>query len=336
MTARPARLRVDLNPWALALTALALLGCEQAPVATEYQGYVEADLVDIGAVSAGRIRSIPVRRGDIVQAGTPLFEFDDTMEQASVAQAQARIMGAQARVDNLIEARRAPELQALEAQARGASAAVELSRMQLDQAERLFRSGFVSKARLDEAQAAHARDRARWAEMQAQIANAAGAIGRSAEIKAARTEVEAAQAMLIQAQWQRDQKRAVAPQTAMVYDTYFSPSEWVAAGAPVVSLLPPGQFKLRFFVPEADLARVQPGQPIEARCTGCPQPIAARIEYISPRPEYTPPIIYSRSTRAKLVFLVEARATSAASAGLHPGQPIDVVLGVLAPDPAAK
>jgi len=328
-------LGTDLKPRAAVFAALALLGCEQAPKATEYQGYVEADLVDIGAASAGRLRSLDVRRGTTVQAGALMFQFDDTTEQASVTQAQAGILGAQARVDNLIGARRAPEIQALEAQARGANAAVELSRAQLDQAERLSKSGFVSQARLDEARATHARDRAIWAEAQAQIANAAGAIGRSAEIKAARTEVEAAQATLIQAQWQRDQKRVVAPQTALVYETYFSPSEWVPAGVPVVSLLPPGHFKLRFFVPEADMAKVQPGQPVEARCTGCPRPIAARIEYISPRPEYTPPIIYSRTTRAKLVFLVEARADAAASTELHPGQPIDVVLGV-APDPAVK
>jgi len=318
----------------IALCAL-LAACERpAPPAT-YQGYVEADLIDIGPAAAGRLQSVDVHRGERIENDAALFRLDDSVERAAVEQSKARIEGAQARVDNLLGTRRTPEIQALRAQVTSAQAAADLSRTQLDQAERLYASSYVSKARVDEARATHARDRARLAEAQAQVANAVIAIGRGAEVKAAQTEVDAARAALAQAQWQLDQRSARSPVAALVYETYYSAAEWVQAGAPVVSLLPPGHVKLRFFVPETDLGKLEPGTNIEATCDGCPGPIAARIDYVSPRPEFTPPIIYSRESRAKLVFLVEARATPQASAHLNPGQPIDVRLAA-APAPPGR
>ena len=84
--------------------------------------------------------------------------------------------------------------------------------------------------------------------------------------------------------------------------------EWVAAGAPVVALLPPENIKVRFFVPEARLGAVQrrPGgrdRLRRLRARRSPR----TVTFIAPQAEYTPPVIYSRENRAKLVFLVEAR-----------------------------
>src|SRR5690606_27113271 len=173
--------------------------------------------------------------------------------------------------------------------------------------------------------------RARVAEAEAQIANASIAIGRAGEVAAAQAEARAAAAEVEQREWQLEQKTRSAPTAALVYETYFNPAEWVAAGTPVVSLLPPANLKLRFFVPEPELAAVRVGASVQARCSGCPQPIEATVSYVSPRPEYTPPIIYSRETRSKLVFLVEARPDPASAGNLHPGQPIDVRMAGAAP-----
>ena len=92
-----------------------------------------------------------------------------------------------------------------------------------------------------------------------------------------------------------------------MHDTLYSEGEWVAAGNPVVSLLPPGNLKLRFFVPETAVGALKLGQAVRAACDGCSAPIAAKISYISRQAEFTPPVIYSREQRAKLVFLIEAR-----------------------------
>ena len=57
---------------------------------------------------------------------------------------------------------------------------------------------------------------------------------------------------------------------------------------------------------------------------GCPQPVPARISFIANQAEYTPPVIYSREQRSRLVFLVEAYPAVPDAARLHVGLPVDV------------
>jgi HlyD family secretion protein len=109
--------------------------------------------------------------------------------------------------------------------------------------------------------------------------------------------------------------------------------ETLAAGAPVVSLLPPENILVRFFVPETALAAIHPGTPVALRCDGCPGDLAATVSFISPQAEYTPPVIYSEASRAKLVYLIEARPRPEQATLINPGQPI--VVRPLAPTPQA-
>jgi hypothetical protein len=83
--------------------------------------------------------------------------------------------------------------------------------------------------------------------------------------------------------------------------------EVVAAGQPIVALLPPENLKVRFFAPEALLAQLRVGETVSIGCDGCEQPVAATISFIAREPQFTPPVIYSLDQREKLVFLVEAR-----------------------------
>jgi HlyD family secretion protein len=166
--------------------------------------------------------------------------------------------------------------------------------------------------------------------MEAQIRLARMAIGRDKEIAAAQADVEAARAVLAQSDWRLAQRaiafNAAPPAKALVHDTFYSEGEWVAAGSPVVSLLPPGNIKLRFFVPETAVGALTLGQAVRAVCDGCSAPVSAKISYISRQAEFTPPVIYSREQRAKLVFLIEARPAPADAVRLKPGQPLDVSL----------
>ena len=168
---------------------------------------------------------------------------------------------------------------------------------------------------------------AQLAAAQAQLRNATQSVGRTQEIEAARAELDAARAAEAQARNRYDDKSLAAPADSLVADTYFRVGEWVPAGAPVVSLLPPQNIKLRFFVAEPRLGRLHVGDPVSATCDGCGAPIAARVSFVSPKAEYTPPVIYSRESRAKLVFLVEARPAAADATRLHPGQPVEIALG---------
>ena len=131
---------------------------------------------------------------------------------------------------------------------------------------------------------------------------------------------------LAQADWRLRQKTVASTVTGVVTDTNFTRGEWVAAGAPVVSLLPPENIKVRFFVPEAGFGALKAGDAVQVTLSGQPAPLTAHISYLSPQPEYTPPILYNRENRAKLVFMVEAVFDPAAARDLHPGQPVDVTV----------
>jgi HlyD family secretion protein len=302
-----------------------LTACDKAPN-DSWQGYVEGEFVLLASPYAGQLQNLHVRRGEAVETGKPVFALEQASERAARAEAEERLRAAQARYDNLKAGRRAPEVEAVRAEVKQALAARELSSANLAREERLFKAGYTAKMRFDEARSAYERDVARVAEAEAQVKNALQPLGRDAERKAAEGEVAAARAALAQAAWRLEQKSVAAPVSGLVQDTFFVEGEWVPAGKPVASLLPPGNVKLRFYLPESILGSVQIGRPVEIRCDGCAAPVAAKVTYISSQAEYTPPVLYSRESRGKLLFLLEARPEPADGLKLRPGQPIEVSL----------
>ncbi|HZR03981.1 MAG TPA: HlyD family efflux transporter periplasmic adaptor subunit [Burkholderiales bacterium] len=303
-----------------------LAGCADQPQAAQFQGYAEGEYVLVAAPFAGALTALHVRRGETVAADAPLFELEREQETAAEREARERLRSAQAQTRNLSEARRPLELQAARAEVEQAQAALEQSRRDLQRDEKLFRDGFVSQARLDASRSAYERDLARVAQARAQARLGRQSVGREQEIAAARAQSEAARAALEQSRWRVEQKAQRAPEAGLVFDTFFVPGEWVPAGRPVVSLLPPANIKVRFFVPETMVGSLGVGQPVSVHCDGCAAPIPATVSYISPQPEYTPPVIYSERERAKLVFLIEARPAPSDATRLKPGQPVDVRL----------
>jgi HlyD family secretion protein len=111
-----------------------------------------------------------------------------------------------------------------------------------------------------------------------------------------------------------------------VYDTLYRAGEWVPAGSPIVQMLPPQNIKVRFFVPETLIGGLALGRDVTIHCDGCAADMAAKVTYVSNNAEYTPPVIYSNESRAKLVFMIEAHPSVADAAKLHPGQPVTVAL----------
>jgi HlyD family secretion protein len=307
------------------LTALACLlalgGCRDAPPAG-FPGYVEGEYVRIASPLAGTLTELSVARGAQVARDAPLFTLESEQERAAQAEAQARVRQAQASLANLEKGRRPPEIAAVRAQLAQAQASLRQSEADLARTQKLVADKFLPPQKRDEALAARDRDRARVAELGEQVRNA-NLPARSDEIAAASAEVKAATDALAQAQWRIDQKSQAAPAAGLVADTLYRPGEWVAAGAPVVSLLPPGNVKVRFYVPETMLATIRTGDPVVVRCDGCGGDVAAKVSFIAPQAEYTPPVIYSRENRAKLVYLVEA-LPDAANPALHPGLPVEV------------
>ena len=305
-----------------ALVAVLLAGCEK-PASDSWQGYIEGEYVLLASQNAGQLQKLYVHRGDKVEAGKPVFALEQESERAARTEAEQRLKAAQARLENLQAGRRQPEIEALRAEVGQAKAARELSASQLAQQQKLFKGGFISQSKLDEARTAQDRDRARVAEAEAQLRTALQPLGREAELKAAEGDIAAAQAALAQAGWKLEQRSVAAPVAGLVQDTYFVEGEYVPAARPVVSLLPPGNVKARFYVPEQSLSGMMIGKELRIGCDGCPAPIPGKVSFVSSQAEYTPPVLYSKESRSKLMFLVEARLEGTS---LRPGQPVDVRL----------
>ena len=117
-------------------------------------------------------------------------------------------------------------------------------------------------------------------------------------------------------------RKMVSPVNGSVQQIYYRPGEQVPAGRPVVSLLPPNNIKVRFFVPETELAKISLGDSVSIHCDGCEADVPAKVTFISRQSEFTPPVIYSLEERSKLVYLIEAR--TGLPSELRVGQPVDV------------
>jgi HlyD family secretion protein len=302
---------------------VAIGGCaERTPAG--YPGYVEGEYVRVAAPLSGTLLQLTVERGAEVARDAPLFTLESEQERAARAEAESRVRQAQATLANLEKGRRPPEIAAVRAQLAQAQASLRQSEADLVRTQKLVADKFLPPQKRDESIATRDRDRARVAELSQQV-QIASLPARSDEIAAANAEVKAATDALAQAQWRVAQKSQVAPAAGLVIDTLYRVGEWVPAGASVVSLLPPANVKIRFYVPEPIVGTLRIGDAVDVRCDGCGAPINAKIRFIAPQAEFTPPVIYSKENRASLVFLVEARP-DAFNAALHPGLPVDVAV----------
>ncbi len=313
----------------IGLVALALIGALAWyfwPRSNEanWLGYVEGETMYSASPVSGRLATRAVERGARVAAGAPLFSLDPESTDADTARLEAQVAGAQAQAGDLGEARqRAPEIAI--SRAAEAQAAAQLIKAQQDYSRMaaLAARGFASRAQLDAARAARDAAAAARAQTQAQIAAGQITAGRGEQIAAAQANTAAVVAALRGQRQRRREISPVAPASGIIEQTFYNPGEWVPANAPVVSVLPDDHRKVRFYVPQDRIAALQPGATIHFSCDGCGAPRTARISYIAPRSEFTPPVIYSEHARAKLVFLVEA-ALPVSAAPLPPGLPVEV------------
>jgi HlyD family secretion protein len=301
---------------------LALLGIEAD--GGRYLGYVEGETSLIAPPVAGQLLERAVDRGGHVKKGDRLFVIDPTVAKAEVARAEAALAEARARHENLLTGKRPEEQDVVRAQRREVEASLAMAETELKRQSELLPRGFTTRQAYDQAESQVRQLRARLASLAAQE--------RAGDLAARQAEIAAAAALIVQNQANLEQARKrladlmpAAPDDALVENTFFNVGEWVPAGTPVVSLLPASRVKLRFFVPEEDVARARIGRKVSFTCDGCPPDMKASIIYVSPRAEFTPPVIYSQSARTKLVFLIEARPDKVPDdIALAPGLPVSV------------
>lgn len=305
---------------ALAISVFPSLAPDTGPV---FNGYLEGQYRYIAPAAPGRIVELAVSQGESVEQGDLLFRLDDAAQQARMHAAQAGIAAARADLENLQTGSRDEEIAVLEASFRQAEADRRLARANLESSRKLVRSGALPETRLTSDQAHFEATDARVAQLQAQLA-VARLPARSAQRQAAEARLDAAKAELEAAQTALVDRLVVAPTSGLIEATWFEEGEVAAIGAPVLSLLSDAPLKAIFFVPEPARAGLSLGQDLALSCDGCDADLRATVSFFATQPQYSPPLIYSREQRQRLVFLVEARLSQGAALSLAPGQPISL------------
>ena len=329
MVARASREAIG-KPFGLAAATLAMMlclfaGCRQSK-SNQVQGYVEGEFVYVASPLAGALKSLHVQRGAQVKPGDPLFALDSTSETAARDEAQQRVAQARASLEDAKKGKRPQEIESIEAQLRQAQAALALSEKEFDRQTELARSDATIVQDVDRARSTRDQNLQRVAQIEADLKTAQ--LGsRSDQITAAEDNVRALEASLARAEWDLSQKHQIASQAGLVFDTLYREGEWVAGGRPVVVLLPPQNIKVRAFVPETRIGTIHLGDLVRVTVDGVREPFTGKVSFISPQAEYTPPVIYSRENRGKLVFMIEVVFDPEIAAKLHPGQPVDVQFG---------
>lgn len=248
------------------------------------QGYGEADYIYLSSQDAGIVGELLVREGDNVDAGAQVFRLDPQRLNYGAQSAAAQRSAAAAAVTT-------------------AQAEATLAQRNYARGAQLAERGFYPRAQLDADRAA--RDAA------------------NARLNQARREAAAAGAETGLAQERVNDLAGQAPVAGTIEQIFHRQGEVVAAGQPIVALLPPENMKVRFFAPEELLSQLRIGQTVRVSCDGC-EAQTATISFIAREPQFTPPVIYSLDQREKLVYLIEARISGANP--IRPGMPVDVRL----------
>jgi HlyD family secretion protein len=307
---------------AIPLAASLFSAC--GPAAPLAVGYVEGEFVLLAPIETAQVETVSVQRGDRVEPGKAIVTLERGDADIAVAEAEAALARAQAQLADLRLGKRPEEIAVLEAAVRSAKAQAAEAKRVLARAQDLFDRGIAPQAQFDEASTRVELADAEVRQAEANLA-IAGLAARAETIRAAEYQVKQAEAQLEQARWRLSRRVLEAPSPGRINDVIRNAGDIAGPSAPVISMLPDGAVKLRVFVPQAAFSSVQVGGLLDVRCDGCPDGLTARVSYVSPDPEFTPPVIFSLETRQRLVYLVEARPEDEASP-LQPGQIVDVSL----------
>jgi len=200
------------------------------------QGEADATRLDIAARVDGRVKEIPVQRGQNVSAGAVLVQIDNPETMAKLEQMKAAKAVADAQLANILVGTRVETVAARKAEMERAEAALVLAQKTFDRTRTLTEQGNAPQARLDQVTSTlHESERA---VDQAKSAHEQAVNGYTKEERAvAKANVEKANADIQGVQSIIDQLVVYAPVASQIYQRNVEPGEYVSPGVPLVTLI---------------------------------------------------------------------------------------------------
>jgi HlyD family secretion protein len=200
------------------------------------QGEVDATRLDIAARVDGRVKEIPVERGQNVPANAVLVRIDNPETVAKLGQMKAAMAVAEAQLANVLVGTRAEVIAARKAELERAQAALVLAQKTFDRTNTLTQQGNAPQSRLD--QMTDSLRESERAVDQAKSAYDQAVNGYTKEERAiSRTNVEKANADIQSVQSTIDQLVVYAPLASQVYQRNVEPGEYVSPGVPLITLI---------------------------------------------------------------------------------------------------
>ena len=303
--------------------AVILTGCESKNKERIFSGYIEGDYLYLAPSLGGRITKINVKEGSFISANTLVFELDDTLAKAELNAAKANLQSLKAQLDDISVGKRPEEIELIKAELNQAESILWIAKTSYERTKALKDKNAVSQKEFDNAQAEFNRAKALVEQLKASL-KVAKLPARENQIKSLEAKIQEANSQIDALTWRLDQNRVSSPKDGLVEKIFYEAGEFVTAGQPAISLLPPENLKARFFVPSNEISSLQVGRKIDISCDSC-ENFSGVISQIASEPEYAPPIIYSQNTQTTLIYRVEA-VINEPSRFMHPSLPINVRL----------
>lgn len=250
-------------------------------------GRIEANEIDIASKYAARVAEIPVAEGQLLAAGTLVARLD-------VADLEAARRAAEARVEQASQGKAEAE-----AERRRAESQREFAEKDLERVLIIYGKGLIPKQQVDAARNARDQAAAALAASDSAIRNV------DAQIAAARAEVERQDDLLKDAQ-------LLMPKTGRVLYRLAEPGEMLAAGGKVATVLDLSDVYMTLFLPTQEAGPLALGAEARVLLDALPgRAIPATVSFVSPKAQFTPKQVETRSERERLMFRVKVRIPEA-------------------------
>jgi len=286
---------------AAAVALLMLAACNADPNGRRLVGQLESDRIEITADYAEPIIERTVAEGESVAAGQLLVRQDTVRIDAGIAEAEAALAQARARLDELVRGPRREQIEAARAAVNGAEKDLRFRETELKRAQDLLDRALTSDEARDRARAARDAARANLDSLAARL-NELLSGTTVEELRQAEAAVAAAENRISSLGVERDRHLLYAPAAGVVDSLLFEPGERPAAGQPVVVLLGGEQVYARIFVPESLRVQVVPGTRARIYIDGLTEPVEGRVRWVSAESAFTPYYALTEDDRGRLSF----------------------------------